>query len=163
MIFLTVGTQFPFDRLVRSVDLAFDRGLIDEEIIAQVGESLYKPRNFTSIAALDKAIFDKRLRQASSIISHAGIGTITMALDNKKPLLVMPRLAKYGEVVNDHQAAIARKFSELGYILAAYDVQDFPDEILKLKNFIPRERKVNPKPVADRIWRFLNNHKSKTG
>jgi beta-1,4-N-acetylglucosaminyltransferase len=157
MIFLTVGTQFPFDRLVRSVDLAFDGGHIDEEIIAQIGESSYKPRNFISIASLDKDIYDKRLREASSIISHAGIGTITMALDNKKPLLVMPRLAKYGEVVNDHQVAIARRFSELGYILAAYDVNDFPDEIRKLKNFIPRERKVNPKPVADRIIRFLNS------
>ncbi len=162
MIFLTVGTQFPFDRLVKSVDLAFDAGLIDEEIVAQVGESSYKPRNFHSLASLDKDLFDKRVREASSVISHAGMGTITMALDNKKPLLVMPRLAKYGEVVNDHQAAIARRFSELGYILAAHDVNDFPDEIRKLKNFVPRERKVNPKPVADRICRFLNNYKTKT-
>jgi UDP-N-acetylglucosamine transferase subunit ALG13 len=157
MIFLTVGTQFPFDRLVKSVDLAFDKGLVDEDIIAQIGESLYKPRNFRTVASLDKDIFDKRLKEASSIISHAGIGTITMALENKKPLLVMPRLAKYGEVVNDHQAAIAKRFSELGYILAAYDSNDFPDEICKLKNFIPRERKVDPKPVADRICRFLNS------
>lgn len=163
MIFLTVGTQFPFDRLVKSVDLAFDTGLIDEEIIAQIGESSYEPRNFNSVASLDKDLFDKRLKEASSVISHAGIGTIAMALDNKKPLLVMPRLAKYGEVVNDHQAAIARRFSELGYILAAYDSKDFPDEIRKLKNFIPRERKVDPKPVVDRICRFLNSYRTKTG
>jgi len=145
------------------VDLAFDTGLIDEEIIAQIGESSYEPRNFNSVASLDKDLFDKRLKEASSVISHAGIGTIAMALDNKKPLLVMPRLAKYGEVVNDHQAAIARRFSELGYILAAYDSKDFPDEIRKLKNFIPRERKVDPKPVVDRICRFLNSYRTKTG
>jgi len=163
MIFLTVGTQFPFDRLVKSVDLAFDAGLIDEDIIAQIGESFYKPRNFRAVASLDKDIFDMRLREASSIISHAGIGTITMALENRKPLLVMPRLAKYGEVVNDHQAAIAKRFSELGYILAAYDSKDFPEEIRKLKNFVPRERKVDPKPVADRICRFLNSYRTKTG
>ncbi len=163
MIFLTVGTQFSFDRLVKSVDQAFDGRLINEEIFAQIGETSYKPLNFESVVSLEKNVFDKRLREASSVISHAGIGTITMALENKKPLLVMPRLAKYGEVVNDHQAAIARRFSELGYILAAYDVKDFPDGIRKLKNFIPRERKVNPKPVADRICRFLNSYRTKTG
>lgn len=157
MIFLTVGTQFPFDRLVKSLDQAFDEGLIDEEIFAQIGQGSYQPRNFDSVTTLDKDLFDKHLKDASSIISHAGMGTITMAFENKKPLLVMPRLAKYGEVVNDHQKAIAKKFSELGYLLVAYDVEDLPEGIRKLKNFVPNERKVNPKPVADRINLFLNS------
>ena len=157
MIFLTVGTQFPFDRLVKSVDLAFDGGLVDEEIIAQIGESSYKPRNFNWVDSLGKDMFDKRLREASGVISHAGIGTITMALENAKSLLVMPRMKLYNEHVNDHQVATARKFEELGHLLVAYDAKDFPDKIRKLKNFVPRERKVNPKPVADRIIRFLNS------
>ena len=157
MIFLTVGTQFPFDRLVKGVDQAFDGGLIDEEIFAQIGESSYKPCNFESAASLEKKAFDKYLKESSRIISHAGMGTITMALDNNKPLLVMPRLKKYGEVVNDHQAAISRKFEELGHLLAVYDVEDLPDGIRKLKNFIPQERKANPDAVADRIHRFLNS------
>ena len=157
MIFLTVGTQFPFDRFVRAVDNIFDQGLIDEEIFAQIGETTYKPHNFESVASLDKNLFDKRLMEASSVISHAGMGTITMALSHNKPLLVMPRLKKYGEVVNDHQAAIARRFSELGHILAVYDAKDLPNGIRKLKNFVPRERKANPEAVADRIHRFLNS------
>jgi len=157
MIFLTVGTQFPFDRLVKTVDDVFDQGLIDEEIFAQIGENSYKPRNFESVTSLEKKLFDKHLKQASSVISHAGMGTITMALDNNKPLLVMPRSKKYGEVVNDHQAAIARKFEELGHILAVYDVKELPDGIRKLKNFVPKERKANPDAVADRISRFLNS------
>jgi len=157
MIFLTVGTQFPFDRLVKTVDDVFDQGLIDEEIFAQIGESTYKPHNFESVASLDKNLFDKRLKEASSVISHAGMGTITMALSNNKPLLVMPRLKKYGEVVNNHQAAIAKRFSEFGHLLIAYDVKDLPDGIRKLKNFIPRKRKASPEAVADRIRRFLNS------
>jgi hypothetical protein len=47
--------------------------------------------------------------------------------------------------------------SEQGYILIAYDAKDLPEGMSKLKNFIPRERKVNPKPIADRIFRFLNS------
>ena len=157
MIFLTVGTQFPFDRLVKSVDQAFDGRLIEEEIFAQIGETSYKPLNFESVVSLEKNVFDKRLREASSVISHAGMGTITMALKNHKPLLVMPRLKRYREHVNDHQVATARKFEELGHILAVYDAKDLPNGIRKLKNFVPRERKANPEAVADRIHRFLNS------
>lgn len=162
MIFLTVGTQFPFDRLVRAVDESFDNGLIDEEVFAQIGETSYRPRNFKSVASLEKGAFDGCLKQASSVISHAGAGTITTALDNHKPLLVMPRLKKYGEVVNDHQVAIARKFSELGHILVAYEVTDLPDRIRKLKNFIPRDGKINIEAVVNRIRCFLDSLQTKS-
>jgi UDP-N-acetylglucosamine transferase subunit ALG13 len=163
MIFLTVGTQFPFDRLVQAVDEAFDNGLIDEEVLAQIGETSYRPRNFDSVASLEKKVFDERLKQASSIISHAGMGTITMALSNHKPLLVMPRLKRYHEVVNDHQVAIAKKFSELGHILAVYNADDLPDGIRRLKNFIPKEQIANPQAVADRIRRFLDSLQNQSG
>ena len=160
MIFLTVGTQFPFDRLVRAVDDIFGQGLIDEELFAQTGESSYKPRNFEAVLSLEKRNFDKHFRQASCIISHAGIGTISMAMECGKPLLVMPRLKKYGEVVNDHQAAIAKRFSELGHILAVSNAKDLPDGICRLKNFVPKERKANPEAVVNRIRCFLNSLQS---
>jgi beta-1,4-N-acetylglucosaminyltransferase len=157
MIFLTVGTQFPFDRFVRAVDNIFDQGLIDEEIFAQIGETSYKPRNFESVVSLEKKVFDERFKRASSVISHAGVGTITVALKNHKPLLVMPRMKRYKEHVNDHQVATAKKFEELGHILAVYDVKDLPNGIRKLKNFIPRKRKASPDAIADRIRRFLSS------
>lgn len=157
MIFLTVGTQFPFDRLVKSVDQAFDGRLINEEIFAQIGETSYKPLNFESVVSLEKNVFDKRLREASSVISHAGMGTITMALKNHKPLLVMPRLKRYREHVNDHQVATARKFEELGHILVAYETEELPVKIEELKTFVPRKREAQPHVVAERIARFLND------
>jgi beta-1,4-N-acetylglucosaminyltransferase len=160
MIFLTVGTQFPFDRLVRAVDEAFEKGLIDEKVFAQIGETSYKPKNFESAATLEKKVFDEQIKQASSIIGHAGMGTITMALDNQKPLLVMPRLKKYGEVVNDHQVAIAQKFEELGYLLAAYEAEGLQKGIRNLKSFMPRQRTANPQAVANRIRCFLDNLQS---
>ena len=49
MIFLTVGTQFPFDRLVQCTDEFISRNGFEEEIFAQVAETSYKPRNFDSI------------------------------------------------------------------------------------------------------------------
>ena len=84
----------------------------------------------------------------------------SMALNNRKPLLAMPRLKKYGEVVNDHQLGIAKRFSELGHILAAYGVEDLPDGIRRLGDFVPKERSAAPHAVAERISRFLNSVKS---
>ena len=155
MIFLTVGTQFPFDRLVKAIDGILDDGLIDEKVFGQIGESSYQPRNFEFVDSLDKRDFDSRLRRASGVISHAGTGVITMALQNKKPLLVMPRLRKYGEVVHDHQVEMARKFEECGHLLVAYDVEYLPEGIQKLKSFVPRPRQAQPEAVAKRIASFV--------
>ena len=156
MIFLTVGTQFPFDRLVKAIDEAIDQGLIEEEVWAQIGQSSYKPHNFEKTADyLEKNIFDQWMQKASKIISHAGIGSITMALDEAKPLLVMPRLRKYGEVVNNHQVDIIRKFEKHGYLLATYDVKELPEKIEALKSFQPQKRNTQAKKVAERISKFL--------
>ena len=157
MILLTVGTYpLPFERLVKGVDTAIMKGLIEEEVFAQIGLCNYRPQNMEYVEMLQKESFDSCFQKASAVISHAGMGTIKMALDNKKPLLVMPRLKKYGEVVNDHQVATAKKFEELAHILVAYGVDDLPDGIHKLKNFVPRRRQANPEAVANRILRFLN-------
>jgi beta-1,4-N-acetylglucosaminyltransferase len=158
MILLTVGTfSLPFERLIKAVDTAIAEGIIKDEVFAQIGPCNYKPRNMEYVNMLQKETFDSYFQKASHVISHAGIGIITMALDNKKPSLVMPRLRKYGEVVNDHQLATAKKFEELGHILAVYNVEILPDGIRKLKNFVPLERKANPQAVAYRIGRFLNS------
>lgn len=163
MIFITVGTQFPFDRLVKAFDEVVSRNGFEEEIFAQIGNSSYRPQNFEAISSLEKKVFDKHICEASCIISHAGMGTITTALEHNKPLLVMPRLKKYGEVVNDHQVAIARKFEEFGHLLVAYNIEDLPDRIRELKNFVPRKRKANPQAIAERISHFLSSLQNKNG
>jgi len=157
MILLTVGTQFPFDRLVKAIDDLCDRGLIHEQIVAQIGEGKYRPRHFEAVVSLDKSAFDRNFQQASAIIGHAGMGTITMALESSKPLLAMPRRKKYGEVVNDHQVVLAIKFEALGHILLARDETELPDKIERLKSFVPRPRKVDSDAVAQRINAFLGH------
>jgi len=139
------------------VDDLLAGGAIGEEVFAQIGDSTYRPRNFQAVTSLDKQAFDRRFSQASAIISHAGMGTITMALDHGKPLLTMPRRRKYREVVNDHQVKLADKFASCGHILVAQDETDLPARIEQLKTFVPRPRQVNPEAVARRIALFLDS------
>lgn len=155
MIFLIVGTQFPFDRLVKTVDDAVEHNGLCDRIVAQIGQSSYVPRNMVYYKSIDKEEFDSYCRQASCIISHAGIGSITMALEYDKPLLVMPRRKKYGEVVNDHQVAIAKRFEALNHLLVAYDEHDIPKMMVYLKSFVPQQRQVQTQAVVTRIKQFL--------
>ncbi len=155
MIFMTVGTQFPFDRLVKSFDQVVSLNLLKEDIFAQIGCSDYKPRNFEAVSFLEKSLFDKHIRQASYVISHAGMGTICATIEHHKPLLVMPRRQVYNEVVNDHQLAIARKFEQLGHILVAYKAEDLAKKISQLKTFVPHKRQGQSQAVIERITQFL--------
>lgn len=156
MIFLTVGTLFPFDRLVQVVDSAVGKGLIKDEVFAQIGCDSFKPKNMGYAELLDKNTFDKKVNKATHLISHAGIGIITMALDYNKPILVMPRRKHLKEHVNDHQLATARKFEELGHILAAYETEELLERIEHLRTFMPSKRKAQPQAVTERIAHFLN-------
>ena len=155
MIFLTVGSMFPFDRLVQSVDEMLRDRLIDETIVAQIGNGRYEPRQMAFYRFLDKFELDKRIDDATMLIGHAGAGTIGLALERKKPILVVPRLKKYNEHVNDHQVATARKFEELGHVLVAYEMQDIPAKLNALRMFLPRGREVRPHVLAQRIGVFL--------
>jgi UDP-N-acetylglucosamine transferase subunit ALG13 len=155
MIFLTVGTQFPFDRLVEAIDQAIAQNLFDEEIFAQIGDSFYRPRHFRAVRFLEKRYFDQCVKEATSIISHGGMGTVSRAMEDGKPILIMPRQRRYGEVVNDHQVAIARKLEQLGYVLVAYEKEDLPHKIRDLSSFVPRKRESQATMVAERISRFL--------
>ena len=158
MIFLAVGTQFPFDRLVKALDDCLAHGVIDEEIFGQIGETSYQPRNFKSIAFLEKKEFDRTLMKATKVIGHAGIGVIRTAMENDKPLLVMPRLKKYREVVHDHQVEIARKFEKHGHILVAYSESELCEKAQELKYFKPSKREPQIDAVVRRISDFLQQN-----
>jgi UDP-N-acetylglucosamine transferase subunit ALG13 len=160
MIFLTVGTLFPFDRLVRAVDEIAGEGLIKDRIFAQIGPSDYSPANIEYVDALNKSDFDRYIGEANTLISHAGLGSITMALNNQKPLLVMPRLGRFGEHVNDHQLHTADKFEELGHILVAHDANELPGKINDLNSFVPQERQTQVEAVVDRIASFFDQLKA---
>jgi UDP-N-acetylglucosamine transferase subunit ALG13 len=157
MIFLTIGTTHLFDRLVRAVDEVVSNKMIDEEIFGQVGKGGYRPKHFESTEILDKIQFDQYFRQSNMIISHAGMGSITMALNLLKPILVVPRLKKYNEIVNDHQTTTAKKFEQLGHVVALYQLKDLPSKIQVLKSFHPVPRVHQADQVARYIGRFISD------
>ena len=157
MIFLTVGSRFGFDRLVRAVDDMVDNGDIQEEVTAQIGLGGYLPRHMHYERFIDGTRYDNRMRDAHMVIGHAGSGTISLAVANCKPLLVLPRLKRFHEHVNDHQVATARKFEELHHVLAADDAADLPRRFAELPSFVPARRVARTDELAGRIGEFLRS------
>ena len=159
MIFVTMGTYpLPFNRLIQAIDKLVQQGAFEDEVFAQIGYCSYIPKSIPYEKMMEKELFDETLASASQLIGHAGMGTITLALDHMKPLLVFPRQKKYGEHVNDHQLGTAHKFEELGHVLAAYDVNELPSKIQQLKSFVPKTRKSSTDLVAARIEAFLKEY-----
>ena len=123
MIFVTVGAQMPFDRLIRTVDQwAGARGR--DDVFAQVGATSYVPRNLRSVGALDPLEFSRKVEEASVIVAHAGMGSIITALELGKPIIVMPRRGDLKETRNDHQIATARRFMAHGGVAVAFDEEE---------------------------------------
>ncbi len=120
MIYLTVGTQLPFDRLVRTVDQWAERAK-RTDVLAQIGESAYEPAAIAWTRFLTPQQSAEHIRSAEIIISHAGMGTIIAALEHGKPIVVFPRRGELGEQRSDHQLATARRFGERGLITVAED------------------------------------------
>lgn len=123
MIFVTVGSADPFDRMIRAVDeWAGARGRTD--IFAQIGKSRYQPRHIDAVQFLQPAEFRERVRSAQLIVAHAGMGSIITALEAGKPIIVMPKWARLGEHRSDHQIATAKHFGEKPGVIVADDEND---------------------------------------
>lgn len=123
MIFVTVGSELPFDRLVNAVD-RWARENHRSDVFAQIGEHGKAPDFIPSTRFLDPAEFKQRFSTASIIVAHAGMGTILSALCYAKPILVMPRLASLGEARNEHQLATARQMLKQGKVDVAFDERE---------------------------------------
>jgi UDP-N-acetylglucosamine transferase subunit ALG13 len=120
VIFVTVGTQLAFDRMIKAVDeWAGASGRTD--VFAQIGPAVYRPRHIQSQEFITPAECRAKMIECTAMVAHAGMGTILTALELGKPLIIVPRRADLGEQRNDHQLATARRFAELGRVTVAFD------------------------------------------
>lgn len=113
MILVSTGTNGkPFDRLLRAVaELE-----LDEELVLQHGPSSVRRAGATCLAATSFEEFSELVGRARVVIIHGGAGSVLVALANGKHPLVVPRLARYGEAVDDHQLDFARRLDAAGLV-----------------------------------------------
>ena len=109
-ILVTVGTQFPFPRLIDTVDNWLSNNpQIAERVVMQVGKNGNQSQFADSYEFLSPASYRDLMTEVNLVVSHAGIGSILSAMDYQLPIIIMPRRYKLGEHRNNHQIATARE------------------------------------------------------
>ncbi len=129
MIFVTVGSQkFPFDRLIQRVDQMLEEGVLGEEVFIQTGTSDYVPR-CRHQPFCEREQFEELLEACSILITHGGAGTMVEAVKRGKRVVAVPRLARYGEHVDDHQLELAGRFDGMNLLCACVDIERLPEAV----------------------------------
>ncbi len=122
MIFVTVGSHptFCFQRLLDALD-----SLAGYELVVQHGPGLM-PASVRSTGApwLTFDDMNRRMGAADAVVSHAGAGTIIAARQRGHIPVVVPRLLRFRETVDDHQRELCQALEPTGAVLVAWDVSD---------------------------------------
>lgn len=156
MIFIATGTQNKqFERILKIVDNAIEKGYVKDEVVAQIGFTNYNSKNIKCIKFMSDKRLNEYIKDADLVLAHGGIGIITTALSYKRKVFAMARLSIYNEHVNDHQLQIVDKFAKLGYIKKITDFDDFVREYKSLNKFKPKFPKYDNSKMLDIIEKFI--------
>jgi UDP-N-acetylglucosamine transferase subunit ALG13 len=134
VILVTIGSLFPFDRLIRAVD-ELAPSWPNEEFFAQIGDGEYEPTNMRFSRMLSAKAFAEAVKSARLIIAHAGMGSVITAMEANKPIVILPRKMEFDEHTTDHQMATARwLIGRRGVYVALADenLRDVIDEALSI-------------------------------
>ena len=156
MIFVTLGSQkFQFNRMLVEIDKLIEEGKITDEVFAQIGASDYKPRKFKYKDFLTQDEFKDYMKNANLVITHAGTGAIVTALKKDKLVIAIPRLAKYGEHVDDHQIQLIDEFKELNFIEPVYEIEQLANALEVVKKNRYNKYVSNTKNIINDIEKFI--------
>lgn len=135
LIFVTVGSRnYPFDRLFIKLDELCEKGIIKEEIFAQIGTSAYKPKFYEYKDFITQEEFLVYIKKAHIVVSHGASGSIMKALESGKKVIAVTRLQKYGEHIDDHQIQNNEAFANNKLVIAVYEMDELDAAFYSIYN-----------------------------
>jgi UDP-N-acetylglucosamine transferase subunit ALG13 len=160
MIFVTTGTA-PFPRLVKKMDEIARKK--KEEVIIQIGNTEYKPKNARYFDFIEsyRDIQDLN-REARVVVCPASAGAIITALEEKKPVIAVPRLKRYNEHSFDDDE-LARALIKEGLIAAVvYNIDELENAIRSVKGMTINIKKDERKKLINFLKTYLDDLKVKS-
>lgn len=138
MIFVTVGThEQGFERLIKKVDDLVRDGKIKEDVIMQIGFTQYKPKYCKWEKLFPYSEMKEMMQKARIVITHGGPASFIMALQEGKTPIVVPRMSKYNEHVNDHQLDFSLAVNErYKNLIVVKDVETLEEIISDYDNLV---------------------------
>ena len=118
--FVTVGNlKRPFTRLLDGVRDVIEQ--LSKPIVVQHGPARFEDPRCVCAEKLLAVEYRATLEAASLVICHASQGSLLEAVALQKPIVTLPRLARHGEHVDDHQIEFAEYFVERGWAVIPRD------------------------------------------
>jgi len=128
MVFVTVGNaKQEFRRLLEAAESQASCGVLrGEHVFIQSGHNpSFRPKYCEHAPFLSGDEFDAWMEKADLIICHGGCTQLHAIRLGKVPV-VMPRLRRYGEHVNDHQVQLVEVLHRERLIIPANEPEDLP-------------------------------------
>ena len=120
MIFVTVGThQQPFERMLAGL-----AALPLEQLVVQHGDGPPPPGVAHAAAFMSFGEMLEQFEAADTVVTHAGVGSILLAMRVGHTPIVVPRYKRFGEHVDDHQVELTRALADGARVIAAWDTAD---------------------------------------
>jgi UDP-N-acetylglucosamine transferase subunit ALG13 len=109
VILVTLGTHpQPMDRVVTALDDLIERRAINERVIIQAASFNLLPKRAEAVAVAGYDALAAWAAEATVVVTHGGPGSIMLALGAGRRPVIVPRMVRYGEHVDDHQLRFAR-------------------------------------------------------
>ena len=161
MILVTLGTQDKeFTRLLKEIDRLIDKKVICDKVIVQAGYTKYKSKNMLIFDYLPKKELEEYMKEASFIITHAGVGSVFDALKKDKKVIAVARLSKYKEHNNDHQLELLEEFSKEKLVIPVVEIAELENAIKKIDSFVPSKYESNNKNMVNLVSNYIDSNES---
>ena len=158
MIFVTVGSMFPFDRMIHMMD-DWTSLHPNEEVFAQIGDGKYEPKHMRWQRIIAPDEYKNVVQSCRLIVAHAGTGSVFTASECRKPIVLIPRRAVQREHTTDHQLDTAKWLEDKPGIFIAWSEEELAPAIERagqaagnLQSLMPPSA---PQPFVARIRNFL--------
>ncbi len=111
------------------------------------------------LKAIDKLVEQGKIKEEvfAQIITHGGTGAIIGAVKKGEKVIAVPRLAKYGEHVDDHQLQLLKEFEDMNIIVACYDTEKLGDAYTSIRDVKLQPYKSNQQTIISSIEKYLKS------
>jgi UDP-N-acetylglucosamine transferase subunit ALG13 len=140
VIFATIGTHAqPFGRFLDAL-----AGL-GGDVVVQYGHNAPPAGVREAVAFMPFDVLNAHMREADVVVTHAGVGSVLCAREAGHVPVVVPRLHRFGEHVDDHQLELVAALGADGHVVPVTDIAGLTAAVEKAGR--RADRTTAPKPL----------------
>ncbi len=135
---MTVGTSLPHDELIMKIDSLVKVGKIKADVVAQIGEGKYIPKNIEYVRFAPS--LEEYYLKAEIIVSNCGAGTIMENVTKGRKLIVIQN----PDITGGHEWELVTKMKEGDHLIWCKELDELESSIhtassMQFKRFEPKQ------------------------